>query len=258
MYKFIIPLFALAFLLVSCGGQNSLSEQSPSSYQKDAYAALSSHSVTASMLTFDGKILSGKHTVILQTTKGDVTLELDADAAPKTVTNFITLSKNGFYDGLTFHRVIPDFMIQGGDPNGDGTGGRSVFGATFEDEINADSYGLGTEKLADAAGGQQISPDEAKMTVKEYYEARGYVYNSKLKSLPLTRGAIAMANRGPNTNGSQFFIVQAAQTPWLNGQHTVFGHVTDGMDVLDAIANAPRDPSDRPVTPITFNVKVVN
>ena len=143
---------------------------------------------------------------------GEVTLELNADKAPKTVTNFVALSKIGYYSGLTFHRVIPQFMIQGGDPSGNGTGGTSVFGDTFEDEPN---------------------------------------------DLQMVRGVIAMANRGPDTNGSQFFIT-VADTPWLQGRHTIFGHVTAGMDVVDKIANAARDASDKPLTPITFMPDVQN
>ena len=125
----------------------------------------------------------------------------DADA-PATVKNFRDLAAKGFYDGLTFHRVIPDFMIQGGDPTGTGMGGP---GYTFEDEPN---------------------------------EHR------------IERGVIAMANSGPNTNGSQFFIVTADACPWLDGHHTVFGRVTAGMDVVDEIGNAASDGRDRPVDEI--------
>lgn len=160
---------------------------------------------------FDGQLLSGKQTVTLKTTKGDITLELDADKAPKTVTNFVVLARMGFYDGLTFHRVIPDFMIQGGDPVGDGTGGSSIYGETFEDEQN---------------------------------------------DLQMVRGALAMANRGPNTNGSQFFIVQAEATPWLQGRHTVFGKVTQGLDIVDAITAVERDVNDKPTVPVTYTVEV--
>lgn len=205
---------------------------------------------------YDGKLLSGKVNVVLKTTQGDVAVTLDADAAPKTVTNFVMLAKAGYYDGLKFHRVIPNFMIQGGDPNGNGTGGDSIFGGTFEDEINADSYGLQTKTVKEVAQGQDVPEDIAKLTVKELYEKQGYKYNSALKSLPLTRGALAMANRGPNTNGSQFFIVQAAEVPWLDGRHTVFGEVTGGLDILDKIAQTERDAMDQPVTPITFTVEV--
>jgi len=134
----------------------------------------------------------------VQTNKGAIEVELFDDDAPKTVENFRSLAGKGFYDGVIFHRVIPDFMIQGGDPTGTGSGGP---GYTFEDEFN---------------------------------------------DRPVVRGALAMANAGPNTNGSQFFIVTADACPWLDGKHTVFGRVTDGMDVVDAISQLDRDPSDRP------------
>jgi peptidyl-prolyl cis-trans isomerase B (cyclophilin B) len=134
----------------------------------------------------------------MHTSHGAIELELfDADA-PKTVDNFVKLTREGFYDGLMFHRVIPDFMIQGGCPRGDGTGGP---GYQFEDEPN---------------------------------EHR------------LVRGALAMANAGPDTNGSQFFIVTAGECPWLDGKHTVFGRVADGLDVADTISTLPSDAQDRP------------
>lgn len=212
--------------------------------------------MSGSKFSFDGTILTGKHTVILKTTKGNISLELNADAAPKTVTNFVTLAKSGYYDGLTFHRVIPSFMIQGGDPNGNGTGGESIFGPTFEDEINADSYKLNDKKIADLAKDQKV-PDELKdMTLKQYYQSQGYTYNDKLQSLPMVRGAIAMANRGPNTNGSQFFIVQGDNISWLEGKYTVFGNVTQGLDVVDAIAGVDRDENNKPLQPITFTAEV--
>jgi cyclophilin family peptidyl-prolyl cis-trans isomerase len=140
----------------------------------------------------------------LHTSEGAIELELYPDAAPKTVENFEKLSRDGFYEGVIFHRVIPDFMIQGGDPTGTGTGGP---GYEFEDEFN---------------------------------EHR------------VTRGALAMANAGPNTNGSQFFIVTAEEASWLDGKHTVFGRVTAGMDVVDRISQAERDANDRPRTPVTI------
>jgi peptidyl-prolyl cis-trans isomerase B (cyclophilin B) len=142
--------------------------------------------------------------VTLHTNHGAIELELFDDDAPKTVDNFVKLSKEGFYDGITFHRVIPDFMIQGGCPRGDGTGGP---GYEFEDEQNA--HGV-------------------------------------------ERGALAMANRGPGTNGSQFFIVTTEAAPWLNGKHTVFGRVTSGMDVVDEISEVDRDSSDRPREAVTI------
>src|SRR5881275_3305159 len=134
----------------------------------------------------------------LHTTKGAIAIELFDDDAPKTVANFKKLAGDNFYNGVIFHRVIKDFMIQGGDPTGTGRGGP---GYTFEDEFN--DHGV-------------------------------------------DRGALAMANAGPNTNGSQFFIVTADSCPWLNGKHTVFGRVTNGMDVVDAISNVEADASDKP------------
>ena len=134
----------------------------------------------------------------LHTTHGPIEIEFFDEDAPKTVENFLKLSGDGFYDGLTFHRVIKDFMIQGGCPQGTGTGGP---GYTFEDEINDHK---------------------------------------------VVKGALAMANAGPNTNGSQFFIVTTAAAPWLDGKHTVFGEVSEGMDVVDTIGTLPTDTRDRP------------
>jgi len=245
MYKFLIPLFALAVLLVGCGGEEVPQDMDA---PKDENSA-----------GFDGKLLDGKQTVVFKTLMGDIEVELNADAAPKTVTNFVTLAKTGYYNDLTFHRVIPDFMIQGGDPNGDGTGGESVFGATFEDEINGKSYGLHKKLLRDEVGGEQLTPELQTVSVLEYMEKQGYVFNEDLDSLPMKYGYIAMANRGPNTNGSQFFIIQRKEgTEWLEGKHTVFGKVKDGMEVVDAIANTERHPNDTPVEPVTFTIEVNN
>jgi cyclophilin family peptidyl-prolyl cis-trans isomerase len=135
----------------------------------------------------------------MTTNHGDIVLELFDEDAPETVANFRRLAEDGFYDGLIFHRVIPDFMIQGGCPQGTGTGGP---GYTFKDEINDHK---------------------------------------------VVRGALAMANAGPNTNGSQFFIVTTQSAEWLDGKHTVFGEVTGGMDVVDTISELPRDGRDRPL-----------
>ena len=135
---------------------------------------------------------------IIQTNHGPIHVELYPDDAPKTVDNFVKLANDGFYDRVIFHRVIPDFMIQGGDPTGTGSGGP---GYTFEDEFNDHK---------------------------------------------VDRGALAMANAGPNTNGSQFFIVTTEAAPWLDGKHTVFGRVTEGMDVVDTISELPRDARDKP------------
>ena len=166
---------------------------------------------------------------VIKTNRGEITVQLFPELAPKTVKNFIELAKKGYYDDVIFHRVIPDFMIQGGDPTGTGMGGESIYGESFEDEFSRELFNL--------------------------------------------RGALSMANSGPNTNGSQFFIVnnenvpanmlgqlegagfpaeiieayKKGGTPWLDFRHTVFGHVVDGMDTVDEIANAQRGPQDRPV-----------
>ena len=137
----------------------------------------------------------------MNTNHGPIVFEMFDEDAPKTVENFRKLSGDGFYDGLTFHRIIRDFMIQGGCPQGTGTGGP---GYTFEDEFNKHK---------------------------------------------IVRGALAMANAGPNTNGSQFFIVTTDAAPWLDGKHTVFGEVTDGMDAVDAIEGTDIGPGDRPSDP---------
>src|ERR1700761_9185851 len=140
-------------------------------------------------------------TATMTTNHGDIEFELFDDEAPKTVENFRKLGRDGFYDGLTFHRIIKDFMIQGGCPQGTGRGGP---GYTFEDEFN---------------------------------------------SHKVVRGALAMANAGPDTNGSQFFIVTTAAAPWLDGKHTVFGEVVEGMDAVDAIEGVKTGAGDRPVDP---------
>ena len=139
------------------------------------------------------------YTAVIETDAGDIALELWSDKAPQTVGNFVGLARQGFYDGTTFHRVIRDFMIQGGCPQGTGTGGP---GYTFKDEIN-------DEKLV--------------------------------------AGVLAMANAGPNTNGSQFFIITASATPWLDGAHTGFGRVTGGQEVVSALGTTPTGRGDRPV-----------
>lgn len=161
-----------------------------------------------------------KINAVIVTDRGDIVLELYPRIAPKTVVNFLNLSQQKFYDGVKFHRVVPGFVVQGGDPlskdsdpANDGTGGP---GYTFEDEINPKSLGLSDETIAQLEGA-------------------GYKYNYELRSLPVSAGMIAMANSGPNTNGSQFFIVTDEDQPHLNGKHTVFGKVTKGMDVARKI-----------------------
>ena len=173
--------------------------------------------------------------VTVHTNQGDFTLELFPEVAPKTVENFITHAKNGYYDGVIFHRVIEDFMIQGGDPTGTGMGGESIYGRTFEDEFSREAFNL--------------------------------------------YGTLSMANAGPNTNGSQFFIVTAKQvpaqmlkqlkdggwpeeiveeyakvggTPWLDHRHTVFGRVVEGMDVVLKIEGVERNAQDRPLEDVVI------
>jgi peptidyl-prolyl cis-trans isomerase B (cyclophilin B) len=144
-------------------------------------------------------------TATFHTSEGTVEIELFPEDAPETVGNFTRLAGEGFYDGLVFHRVIPDFMIQGGCPRGDGSGGP------------------------------------------------GYVFDDERNEHRVVRGALAMANAGPNTNGSQFFIVTAEECSWLDGKHTVFGRVVQGQDVVDRISQVDRDARDRPTTPVTID-----
>lgn len=184
-------------------------------------------------------VKSGDKIAVMHTNMGDISIKLFAEHAPKAVENFTTHAKNGYYDGLIFHRVIKDFMIQGGDPTGTGMGGESIWGHSFEDEFTPELHNL--------------------------------------------RGALCMANAGPNTNGSQFFIVQASDvpanmldqmkdladsgfpseiteayeksggTPWLDFRHTVFGQVISGMDTVDKIANTPVGASDKPIDDVVIN-----
>lgn len=173
-------------------------------------------------------------TAVLKTNQGEIKIQLFPEQAPMTVENFIRLAQKGYYDGTIFHRVISDFMIQGGDPEGNGTGGESIWGHPFEDELSRELFNI--------------------------------------------RGAVSMANSGPNTNGSQFFIVQNKNmpkryikqmepagypkeiihaykqggTPWLDGRHTVFGQVITGMDVVDKIAKSKKDKMDKPLEDITI------
>lgn len=178
---------------------------------------------------------------IIQTTKGDIHVELYPQKAPKTVENFTQLAKTGYYNELTFHRVIPNFMIQGGDPLGNGTGGESYWKTSFEDEINADSLGLNDLTVQEANFlGNLYSPDVLQQyqnsTVKELYQQYdGYQYKTDIESEKMDVGSLAMANSGPNTNGSQFFIVSTRPQPHLDGKHTVFGKVTQGLDIVNQI-----------------------
>ncbi|SEK76741.1 peptidyl-prolyl cis-trans isomerase B (cyclophilin B) [Carnobacterium iners] len=155
------------------------------------------------------EIADNEKLVTVKTTMGDVKIKLFPEVAPKTVENFLGLAKKGYYDGVIFHRVIPEFMIQGGDPTGTGMGGESLWGDSFEDEFSTEVFNL--------------------------------------------YGTLSMANAGPGTNGSQFFIVTAPDgTPWLDNKHTVFGQVIEGMDVVESIQNVKRGPQDKPVNDVVI------
>lgn len=158
--------------------------------------------------------------VVLKTIKGDITVELFPERVPITVANFLKLARENFYDGIKFHRVIPDFMIQTGDPN------------SKDDDWSDDGMGGPGYTFAD-----EVSPADQ-----------------------LVKGTVAMANSGPNTNGSQFFIVTAEATPWLNGKHTIFGRVTEGMDIVDAISKVERnnDQENHPIEDIVIEDVVIN
>lgn len=172
-----------------------------------------------------------EYTGTISTNMGDIHIKLYTASAPLTVNSFYFLAKSGFYDGLTFHRVVDGFVIQGGDPNGDGTGGP---GYTFADEINPTSLGLSKVAIDDN-------------------ETQGYTYSSTLHSYHVTRGVLAMANSGANTNGSQFFIPVADESQSLDGKYTVFGEVTSGMDVVDKISKVSVDQStDKPLQAVTI------
>ncbi|MBF0254048.1 MAG: peptidylprolyl isomerase [Candidatus Omnitrophica bacterium] len=201
----VVYLFAIS---ATAGAASNFGPKSRSSSLKDRKVTRSSESTqkqqdAAPAATEPKKKESDIVKAVIKTNKGDIQVELFAAEAPKTVENFVTLAKKGFYDGIIFHRVIPKFMIQTGDPTGTGTGGP---GYKFKDE-----------------------------------------FSPKLKHDG--PGVLSMANSGPNTNGSQFFITEAA-TAWLDGKHSVFGKVTGGMDVVKTIANAPRDSGDKPLDTI--------
>lgn len=203
-----LPVFFLTFLL---GVSAPVAYNEPT--EVPAYEAAASETIpneTNAMAVFDQTALpqAGEQIVVMETSEGTIKIRLFPEKAPKTVENFVGLTQNTYYDGLIFHRVIPDFMIQGGDPTGTGTGGESLWGGKFDDEFDKD-----------------------------------------LKNI---RGALSMANAGPNTNGSQFFIVQAEATPWLDGAHSVFGQVYEGMDVVDKIVAVDKDVMDKPLKDVVM------
>lgn len=169
------------------------------------------------------------YTAIIHTTLGDIELQLLAKNAPKTVNSFVFLSRSGFFNDIIIHRVIPQFVIQFGDPQGNGTGGP---GYSFKDEINPQSIGLSQDAI-------------------QSNESSGYSYDSNLNTVKITQGIVAMANSGPNTNGSQLFITLSDQ-PSLDGKYTPFAKVTNGMDVANAIATVAKGSDDKPTSPISI------
>ena len=196
------PWFLISmFLLAGCAGNRAEVSNQPQEQpaEKAALDPISQEAAEKLILKETG-ILKIK----IETNMGDILADLDAEKAPRTVENFVKLAKKGFYDGLIFHRVIPDFMLQAGDPTGTGMGGP---GYSFEDEFSPNL--------------RHDSP-----------------------------GILSMANSGPDTNGSQFFITEVA-TPWLDDRHSVFGRVTEGMEVVHQIARVPRNSQDKPLTAVT-------
>ena len=180
------------------------------------------------------EVFNPDSTAIIHTSMGDITIGFYKKDAPKTVENFVGLAKQGYFDGLLWHRVVKGFVIQAGDPNGDGSGGKSLWGGTFADEINPTSLGL-----------SQTSIDA---NVKN-----GYTYDYSLNSHKIVKGSVAMANSGPNSNGSQFFIVPDSDQPSLDGQYTNFGYVISGLDVAQQIEQVPVDSNDKPTEPVYIN-----
>lgn len=238
--KKISMLFVAAVLLAGCSSQQTVStssdnkqlDLSKSQEQSSAYGEdnlsrnMQSESPVATdqpkQNTMDATTISDSvkledlasqyHQVIIKTNQGDIKVGLYASDSPLTVNNFLNLAKSGFYDGTKFHRVIKNFMIQGGDPN------------SKDDDWSNDGVG---------------GPD--------------YRFRDEFNGHKLVRGSLAMANAGPNTNGSQFFIVTAESTPWLDGKHTNFGQVVDGMDIVDKIENAKTNQNDHPLDDMTVN-----
>lgn len=202
--------------------------------------------------------LKTRDEAVIHTSMGDITIKLYNADAPNTADNFIALARKNYYNGTTFQRVIKSFMIQGGDPKGDGTGGESANGGYINDEINAAYLGLDQIKVSNASFLQGLYDESeltaaADQTLKQFYESKGYVYDDVLQSHKMTAGSIAMANSGPNTNGSQFFIVTEGDQPHLDGKHTVFGEVTSGLDVAVKISEVEVDKDSKPTNPVTIN-----
>lgn len=201
MYRALF-LFLCSFTFIACGGMNS--------ENKDQNTFNNTQKETQTMPDLKIDTLT---VAVIQTNMGTIEIELFADKAVKTVQNFIGLAEKKYYDGIIFHRVIDNFMIQGGDPTGTGSGGQSIWGKSFEDEVKT-----------------------------------GLKHDSD--------GILSMANAGPNTNGSQFFITLIA-TPWLDGKHTIFGKVISGIEVVRAIGKAKTNQNDRPLTDVVMQTVTI-
>lgn len=228
-------LISLFVLLAGCGTKESVEkeETEKSTEETKETTTTTTEGESAMYPQLSTEVASNEALVVMNTTMGAIKIKLFPEIAPKTVENFITHAENGYYDGIIFHRIIQDFMIQGGDPTGTGMGGESIYGPKFEDEFSDKAFNL--------------------------------------------RGALSMANAGPGTNGSQFFIVQASRvdssmlnqlkqagypeeiieaystnggTPWLDNRHTVFGQVIEGMDVVDSMTKVKKNSSDKPLEDI--------
>jgi peptidyl-prolyl cis-trans isomerase B (cyclophilin B) len=209
----VLALLSAAFLLRTPAHAPAAS---PSALSEQPAMSPTPSSVTTTPMAIQP--LAQKVLVTLNTSKGVIRLELDGTRAPLTVGNFVTLAQKGFYTGTTFHRVIPGFMIQAGDP-------------LSKDPSQRARYGTG---------------------------GPGYTFPDEINSERIVRGTVAMANAGPDTNGSQFFIVTADATPHLDGKHTNFGKVISGMDAVDAIVKVERDENDNPITPVVINTITVD
>lgn len=227
-------LICLCILLAGCGTKKIVeAEKVEQSMEEIEQTSRINGGESAMYPQLSKEVASNEALVVMNTTMGAIKIKLFPEVAPKTVENFITHAENGYYNGIIFHRIIQDFMIQGGDPTGTGMGGESIYGSTFEDEFSDKAFNL--------------------------------------------RGALSMANAGPGTNGSQFFIVQASRvdsgmlkqlkdagypeeivaayeqnggTPWLDNRHTVFGQVVEGLEVIDEMASVQKNAQDKPLEDI--------
>ncbi|WHY61173.1 peptidylprolyl isomerase [Cytobacillus firmus] len=234
-WRMLTPILILMFILSACGTSTEKEADNANGSETEEKQTNNQSSETPDNFPqLTEEVQGNERLVEMQTSKGNIKIKLFPDQAPKAVENFIKHSEDGYYDGLIFHRVIQDFMIQGGDPEGTGMGGESIYGEAFEDEFSNELYNI--------------------------------------------RGALSMANSGPNTNGSQFFIVQNTAldpslkeqmekagypeeiikayekggTPWLDNKHTVFGQVVEGMDIVDSIAAVETAEQDKPAEDVVI------